>query len=103
MTTTNESSKHMPYRERDTYEMHGIMGHQKIYRFENGYGASVVRSYFSYGGEEGKWELGVLVFDGEDWHLYYGTPITNDVIGHLEWSSVEAILDQIAELPKVEA
>ncbi|KGC13253.1 hypothetical protein DM48_331 [Burkholderia gladioli] len=103
MTTTNESSKHVPYREIDRGTMHGIKGEQKIYRFDNGYGASVVRGYFTYGGEDGKWELGVVTFGDDTWHLDYSTPITNDVLGHLQWHEVEEILDQIAALPKVEA
>jgi hypothetical protein len=79
-------------------------GEQKVYRFENGYGASVVRGPYTYGGENGLWELGVLLVTGEDepkWSLTYDTPITDDVIGHLSWDEVEETLAQIAVLPKV--
>jgi len=48
--------------------------------FENGYGVSVVRHSFSYGGKAGLYELAVLDVDGE---ITYDTPVTNDVIGHL--------------------
>lgn len=73
-------------------------GTQKLYKFENNYGASVVCHSYSYGGDRGLWELAVLTFDGDDWDLTYETPITNDVIGHLEWEEVEDILKRIEEL-----
>lgn len=69
----------------------------KRYEFPNGYGASVVSHYGSYGGKDGQWELGVLDHNGR---LTYGTPITNDVIGYLEWEEVEPLLDRIAALPE---
>ena len=48
--------------------------------FENGYGVSVVRHSFSYGGKSGLYELAVLDVGGE---LTYDTPVTGDVIGYL--------------------
>jgi hypothetical protein len=48
--------------------------------FENGFGASVIKSSFSYGGKNGLYEIAVLDTDGE---LTYDTYVTNDVIGHL--------------------
>jgi hypothetical protein len=47
--------------------------------FGNGYGASVVRSAYSYGGRDGLYELAVLAGNT----LCYDTPITDDVEGHL--------------------
>lgn len=70
-------------------------GDQYIFKFPNGYGASVVRHSFSYGSEEGKWELGVL---GPDGKLTYDTPITDDVIGWLDPFDVGKTLDAIARL-----
>ena len=70
-------------------------GVQHIYSFPNGYGASVVKHDFSYGGKDGLWELAVLDSDGD---LCYHTPITQDVIGHLAWPNVEGILQEIKEL-----
>lgn len=75
-------------------------GVQAIYRFKNGYGASVVRHSFSYGGGAGLWELGVTKASGDDWHLTYETPITDDVIGHLSEIDVAKHLHAIAALPK---
>lgn len=77
-------------------------GVQKVFRFENGYGASVVKNPYSYGGDEGLWELAVvLVYENEgrlSWKLVYDTPITEDVLGWLTWEEVEETLKQIEEL-----
>jgi len=70
-------------------------GVQHIYGFPNGYGASVVKHDFSYGGKDGLWELAVLDSDGA---LCYHTPITHDVIGYLSWPYVEGILQEIKGL-----
>ena len=72
---------------------------QWIYRFGNGYGASVVQGAYTYGGSVGLFELAVLTFDGDEHHLTYATPITDDVIGHLSVEEVAALLVQIAALP----
>jgi len=74
-------------------------GTQVIFEFTNGYGASIVSTDFSYGGDEGKWELAVLK-DGE---ICYDTPVTDDVIGYLEECEVIPLLAQIAALDPVEA
>ncbi len=44
----------------------GMGGTQRIYRFGNGYGASVVQFPYSYGGDRGMWELAVTKYEGED-------------------------------------
>jgi hypothetical protein len=87
-------------------------GTQKIYRFDNGFGASVVRFTIggfgvgSYGAASGHWELAVLRFTGEnvarDFDLAYDTPITDDVLGHLDDDEVETLLAQIRDLPNTE-
>lgn len=73
-------------------------GEQHIVRFDNGYGASVVRHRNSYGHECGLWELAVLRFVGEgllDFDLAYDTPITSDVLGHLGTEDVARTLLKI--------
>ena len=73
---------------------------QKLYKFANGYGASVVKGEHTYGGDEGLWELAVIKFktDGE-FVLDYSTPITEDVEGHLTDDAVEELLAKIEALP----
>lgn len=87
-------------------------GQQRIYRFDNGYGASAVRFTFntghiglsgltvgSYGADQGLWELAVIRFTGDEWDITYDTPITDDVIGWLGEEQVQDYLRQIRDLP----
>lgn len=110
-----------PFISRDHPSAEGV---QRIYKFPNGYGASVVRfkmpsslsfgllartcadneTYGSYTNNENEWELAVIEdIKGEglgvDYKLTYDTPITDDVIGHLEEDDVEKILLKISQLP----
>jgi hypothetical protein len=87
------------YKVHDRPHPSGMGGVQKVYRFPNQYGASVIRSFFSYGGDEGLWELGVVKWNGEKFALTYDTPITDDVLGHLTDEQVQETLKQIMELP----
>ena len=73
-------------------------GRQKIYKFPNGYGASVVRNKLSYGSKKGLWELAIITFNDCSWSLCYDTPITDDVIGNLVWDKVEEYLEKIKNL-----
>ena len=70
-------------------------GVQSRVLFENGYGASVVRHEYSYGGKDGLYELAVLSNEGE---LTYDTPITNDVLGYLTDKDVTEVLIKIQQL-----
>ena len=70
-------------------------GIQKVYKFPNGYGASVIQHKGSYGYVKGQWELAVLDADGA---LDYTTEITNDVIGYLNDPEVDNLLRQIYRL-----
>jgi hypothetical protein len=63
--------------------------------FDNGYGASVVKHQYSYGGDKGLYELAVLDKDGE---LTYDTPITDDVIGYLREIDVTDVMQKIQQL-----
>lgn len=73
-------------------------GWQFLYWFDNDYGASVVQGPYTYGGPEGKWELGVIKWKNNDYALTYDTPITDDVIGYLSDDQVEELLQRIKEL-----
>ena len=70
-------------------------GVQAIAKFDNGYGASVVCTPYTYGGKEGLYELAVLDNAG---HLTYESPITNDVLGYLSKEDVTEILIKIQQL-----
>ena len=75
---------------------------QFIYRFRNGYGASVVQNGTSYGSNAAPWELAVIRYSSEhdnDWDLCYSTPVTNDVVGHLEAAEVFEYLNRVGSLP----
>ena len=63
--------------------------------FENGFGASIVCHSFSYGGDEGLYELAVLDTDGE---ITYETDITDNVIGHLTPEEITEVMKQIQAL-----
>jgi len=76
----------------------GMGGTQKLYKFPNGYGASVVQFMGSYGYDEGKWELGVVKWNDDNFKLTYDTPITDDVLGFLTWQDVEKHLAEIKSL-----
>ena len=73
----------------------GMGGIQSIVQFSNGYGASIVKTPYTYGGNIGLYELAVF---GKDGHITYDTPITTDVEGNLTESDVESLLKQIKEL-----
>jgi hypothetical protein len=69
-------------------------GGQWLFRFDNGYGASVIRHRGSYGVE-----LAVIKFceDG-DYKIVYDTPVTSDVIGHLDRETLIDTLKAIEDL-----
>lgn len=75
---------------------------QYVFRFKNGYGASVIKNKYSYGNEDNLWELAVIVFvNTRKWYLCYDSPITDDVEGYLSNRQVRALLKRIKRLPKV--
>ena len=69
-------------------------GVQARITFENGYGASVVKTPYNYGGDMGLYELAVFK-DGE---ITYATPITDDVIGYLRPEDVTDVMAKIQQL-----
>lgn len=76
-------------------------GTQKIIRFSNGYGASIVNHSFSYGTE-----MAVIQFSNSDsninnFDICYDTPITDDVLGHLSEEDVQHYLNIIELLPSI--
>ena len=72
-----------------------IGGVQARITFDNGYGASVVKTPYSYGGDRGLYELAVL----KDDELHYDNPVANgDVRGFLTEDAVTELLIQIQKL-----
>lgn len=64
------------------------------FKFENDYGASVVKHDYSYGSKRDLFELAVM--EGNE--LCYSTPITNDIIGYLSNDEVLTLLKKIKAL-----
>lgn len=87
-----QSEKFKEYIEFSRYIRHM----QTVYKFPNGYGASVIEIYYY---EEDYIEIAVVYFDDEGkYHLDYSTPITDDVIGGLDEESRDEVLQQIFDL-----
>jgi hypothetical protein len=82
--------KDLEFKELDSF----LNGIQSRTLFENGYGASVVKHEYSYGGKDGLYELAVLKGD----EICYDTPVTSDVEGYLSEDEVTELLKQIQEL-----
>jgi hypothetical protein len=76
----------------------GMGGVMSRIQFDNGYGASVVKTPYTYGGDKGLYELAVI----KDDELCYDTPITNDVIGYLRPEDVTDVMEKIQQLPNGE-
>ena len=72
-----------------------------VFRFENGYGASVIKAYWTYGGMKDLWELAVIRFFGKgnnDYELDYFTEITDDVCGYETDDGIRKLLARIKAL-----
>ena len=73
----------------------GVEGTQAITYFQNGFGVSVVSGPYFYSNISGPYEVAILHKDGS---ITYDTPITNDVLGHLNRNEVTEIMRQVQEL-----
>lgn len=92
----------------DTYQDNicDCVGIHYIFRFENGYGASVVKSFASEGYNKDLWELAVILFEDEkklgtdEYILVYPKQIVSDehVLGYLTDKDVKNILEKIRNL-----
>jgi hypothetical protein len=74
-------------------------GIQLVFRFPNGFGASVIEGEGSYGVE-----LAVLCWatpttEDDEFFLTYDTGVTDDVVGHLDAEGLADLLNQIQALP----
>jgi len=80
-----------------------MVGKKARMHFDNGYGVSIVKHPFSYGGSsytnnENEWEVAILFGNEKEWELTYNTPIANDVIGWLSEDEVTDIMIKVQEL-----
>mgnify|MGYP000938204036 CR=1 FL=1 len=84
---------------KDYIEVQNDLGYpQTIYKFPNGYGASVIKFNYVYFGIE----IAVLRFDADgNCDIDYSTPITNDVIGGLIEEERDNVLQQIFDLKEL--
>lgn len=71
---------------------------QTLYKFDNGFGASIIYHQGSYGYEQGLVELGVIRWFGSKYMLTYDTHLTDDVLGDLTQEQAKSILEKIKEL-----
>lgn len=77
-------------------------GMQIVFRFNNNYGISVVSHSFSYGTDDGKFEIAIIEFNSEDdrdWNITYNTHITDDVLGYQSKGDVMNIVLRTMNLP----
>lgn len=66
--------------------------------FDNGYAVSIVSHRHTYGGDLGLFEIAVM--NAENNQIVYDTPITPDVLGHLNFAEVADAIAKVKALPK---
>jgi hypothetical protein len=74
--------------------------YQAVFKFDNGYGASVIYGAGTYGVE-----MAVALFDENgDWDITYDTPITDDVIAYIpDEAELISLLCEVRDLPPARA
>lgn len=75
-----------------------LNGEQYLFRFGNGYGASVIRHDLSIGREKNLWELMVIKWWCRDYHLRPRSPIGDSPVGNLPPYDVETYLERIKKI-----
>lgn len=80
------------------YSRKGDIDGQTLYKFPNGFGASVVFHIGSYGYKQGLCEIAVISWLGEEWEITYSTSVTDDVIGYLDSEQRDRTLEDIFNL-----
>tara|TARA_Y100000310_G_scaffold28231_1_gene26888 strand:- start:312 stop:623 length:312 start_codon:yes stop_codon:yes gene_type:complete len=84
------------------FKSHGIDpdGLHGIVKFDNGYGLSVVKHGYSYGGSKGLYEVGLVEFfdsGDENWNLIYNDELGySDVVGWLTPEDVDAEIEKVS-------
>lgn len=72
-------------------------GVQYLFKFNNGYGASVVKDDYSFGNKRDLWELALIFWDGDDYQLSYHEIVDNNVLGYLTDEKVNRVLKAIRD------
>ena len=84
---------------KESYRLFG--GTHDLYELPNGYGASVVCHSFSYGGDDGRFELAVIEWDDtkypQRWQMIDDVPGASDVQG---WLTSEDVQERLQRLKK---
>lgn len=70
-------------------------GIQYLFRFENDYGASVIKTEFSFGNKQDLWELALLFWHDGCYELSYHEIVKNGVLGYLSDYDVNKLLKTI--------
>ena len=79
-------------------------GAHYIFKFENNFGASVIKHAGSYGHSEDLWELAAIQFNSErDWDLCRITEIDVDIEGYLTDETVRDLLERIKNSERITA
>ena len=78
-----------------TRNPHLFEGIQYLFRFDNNFGASVVKSRYTYGGDKDLWEMALIYYTHSDYFLMYINDFEEDVIGYLTDEEVNKLLEKI--------
>lgn len=70
-------------------------GDQWLFKFSNGYGASVIRHRGSYGFDQGLFEVGLIEWNNDEFELIYNDDFV-DVRGYQSNADINAVLTLIA-------
>jgi hypothetical protein len=70
------------------------------FKFDNNYGASIVRGPYTYGGGEGLFEMACIKYErnSDDYDLYYDDGMWTDVRGYLTIEDIDELLEFIKNM-----
>lgn len=71
---------------------------QWVFRFQNGYGLSVICGFGAYATRQAPFEAAVLAFRDDDYEITYETPVADDILPRLTESRVLEVLAQLKAL-----